>query len=78
MPPHRITRRKALKAAAAFGSALATIPTAMAAPSETHRLTIGMATFGFGALTNSQLAEEMSAAGVKTVQLFLSQSDSRY
>jgi sugar phosphate isomerase/epimerase len=77
---HRISRRSALKAAAAIGSALATVPSAMAAQKETPspRLTIGMATFGFGSFTNRQLADELASAGIATVQLFLSQTDSKY
>ena len=66
MLEHRITRRAALQAAAAIGSALATVPSAVAAPTETPapRLSIGMATFGFGTLTNRQLADEMAGAGI--------------
>lgn len=40
--------------------------------------TIGIATFGFGDFTNAALAEELADAGILTVQLFLSQSDSNY
>ena len=41
-------------------------------------LTVGMATLGFGDRTNAQLAKELSEQGIRVVQLFLSQSDSRY
>jgi sugar phosphate isomerase/epimerase len=40
--------------------------------------TVGMATLGFGDRTNAQLAKELSEQGIRVVQLFLSQSDSRY
>ncbi|MBI5799141.1 MAG: sugar phosphate isomerase/epimerase [Verrucomicrobia bacterium] len=39
---------------------------------------IGISTLGFRELTNEQLAKELSAAGFKTIQLFLAQSDSRF
>ncbi len=42
------------------------------------KVTIGVATFGFGEWTNRQLAQELAKEGIQTVQLFLSQSDSRY
>ena len=42
------------------------------------RPTVGIATFGFGALSNAALAEELASAGLRTIQLFLSQSDSNY
>lgn len=41
-------------------------------------LTIGIGTQGFPEYTNAQLAEELARTGIKVVQLFLSQSDSRY
>lgn len=39
-------------------------------------LMIGMATMGFYSHTNQQLAKELAAEGVQTVQLFLTQQDS--
>lgn len=39
---------------------------------------LGISTLGFRELTNAQLAKELSAAGFKTIQLFLAQSDSRF
>lgn len=70
----RITRRT-------FAAALplAGLSTALAAEnSQTPALTIGVATLGFPDQTNAQLAEELRQQGIRTVQLFLSQSDSRY
>jgi len=40
--------------------------------------TIGLATLGFNDYTNARLAHELEQAGIKVIQLFLSQSDSRY
>lgn len=39
---------------------------------------VGISTLGFRELTNAQLAQELAAAGFKTIQLFLAQSDSRF
>ncbi len=39
---------------------------------------IGIATLGFADHTNAALAEELSGAGIRTVQLFLNQTDSRF
>lgn len=40
--------------------------------------TIGISTLGFGDYTNRQLAEELAREGIRVVQLFLNQTDSRY
>ncbi len=42
------------------------------------RLQIGIATTRFRELTNAALAGELAAAGIRLVQLFLTQSDSRF
>ncbi|MFA6545760.1 MAG: sugar phosphate isomerase/epimerase family protein [Limisphaerales bacterium] len=39
---------------------------------------IGISTLGFHEYTNAQLAKELAAAGFKTVQLFLAQTDSKF
>lgn len=39
---------------------------------------IGISTLGFPEYTNAQLAKELAAAGFKTIQLFLAQSDSKF
>lgn len=39
---------------------------------------IGVATPGFRELSNTELAKELAASGVRVIQLFLSQKDSRY
>lgn len=76
------SRRQALvrtvqaSAACVLGSALSS---AQAQPKAAPRkLTIGIATLGFNKLTNAALAKELAAAGLHTVQLFLSQTDSVY
>jgi len=40
--------------------------------------TLGISTLGFPKHTNAQLAQELAGRGIRMVQLFLSQSDSRY
>ena len=77
---YRITRREAIKAGGA--AALSFIGTssvsAKANATTVKTPSIGIATFGFPNYTNSQLAEELAQTGIGVVQLFLSQSDSRY
>ena len=74
------TRREALKLGAAMTLPLVATPAVQAAsePAGAKELTIGMATTGFTTHTNRQLAQELAQAGIRTVQLFLSQTDSRY
>jgi sugar phosphate isomerase/epimerase len=65
----RFSRRDALLVAAGAASpALASAKT----------VTIGMATTEFRKHTNSGLAKELSEAGIRTIQLFLTQTDSNY
>ncbi|HPM82630.1 MAG TPA: sugar phosphate isomerase/epimerase family protein [Candidatus Anammoximicrobium sp.] len=75
-------RRQFLRASATAAAALPCVAgsssAAEPAASPTTGLTIGIATLGFANYTNSQLAKELSEQGIRTVQLFLSQSDSRY
>jgi sugar phosphate isomerase/epimerase len=47
-------------------------------PAGAGKLTIGIATFGFADFSNAELAKELSAAGLHTIQLFLSQKDSPF
>ena len=73
-------RRQFLKTAA--GAALplvaaSQLPASQPAPSPAA-LTVGMATLGFGDCTNAQLAKKLSEQGIRVIQLFLNQSDSRY
>ncbi len=74
-----ITRRDLLMS----GAAAAAVSCASAAFAGTHaqparELTIGIATFQFTTYSNAQLAQQLAADGVHTVQLFLSQTDSNY
>lgn len=79
----QITNRRQFLSTAA-GATLA-LPFAAAAPAtaaETAQprspLQIGVATFGFTNYTNAELAKELSDQGIRIIQLFLSQTDSRY
>lgn len=77
MTPLPLTRRQLL----ASGAAAATIgctARSLARAASPSELTVGIATFQFGTYSNAQLAQELAAAGVHTVQLFLSQTDSNY
>lgn len=49
----------------------------MAAAGE-PRLKIGVSTLGFPTFTNAELAKELSGAGVRLIQLFLAQKDSKF
>ena len=78
MSEHRMTRRAALKAGAAI-TPLAVTASAMTKPAaKSGAVTIGMATLQFRKHTNAELAKELAAAGIRVVQLFLSQKDSNY
>ncbi|MCL4402837.1 MAG: sugar phosphate isomerase/epimerase [Acidobacteria bacterium] len=71
----RISRRDALRAGAA---AALTLPLAEAAQKNAAPVAIGMATTEFRKHSNSQLAKELRQAGIRRIQLFLTQTDSRY
>ena len=75
----RVTRRQLLQTA---GAALPVLGASLASGSQGVNPgtspTIGISTLGFPKYTNAQLAEELAGRGIRTVQLFLSQSDSRY
>lgn len=69
MPTH-ITRRDTIRGlAGAAANAPATSPAA---------IRIGMATTDFREFTNADLAQELSGQGLRTVQLFFTQTDSKY
>ena len=71
----RITRRAAWQAAAAPAIALAAPAVSMAAGKS---LTIGIATTQFRDKSNQELAKELAAEGLRTIQFFLTQTDSDY
>ena len=70
--PSQINRRNMLQTALAAHA----VGGAQAAGSK--HVTIGMATLEFRELTNSAVAKELAGEGVRTIQLFLTQSDSNY
>ena len=77
-----IVRTTQTVAACALGSALAPLraaPEAQPSPRlDGRKLTIGVATLGFRNLANAEVAKELAAAGIRTIQLFFSQTDSRF
>ena len=79
MSDGRITRRELVKTA---GASLPIIGASLAFGNQVSNrgtgTTIGISTLGFPGHTNAQLAEELAGRGIRTVQLFLNQSDSRY
>lgn len=82
------TRRQAIvrtvqtAAACAVGTGLTSLraaaPDQPAPAAGGRKLTVGIATFGFPTFTNAELATALSAAGLRTIQLFLSQKDSAF
>lgn len=56
----------------------AAAPDQTATRTSARKLTIGISTMGFDQFSNAALAKELSAAGVRTIQLFLSQTDSKF
>jgi len=80
MARNPITRRNVLQAGAAAAAMAATAPaTLLGAEAKPAKAPpIGIATLGFHKHTNAGLAKELAEAGLRTVQLFLSQTDSRY
>ena len=76
----RITRRRMLQMGSAATLPLLTATSASAQNGARDRanLVIGISTLGFAEYTNHALAEELAAAGFGVIQLFLSQTDSRY
>jgi sugar phosphate isomerase/epimerase len=77
-----IVRTVSTAAAGALGGIVAAFPAAANAQESlrgnARQVTVGLATFGFPTLSNAALAEQLSAAGVRTIQLFLSQTDSNF
>ena len=79
MADSRMTRREVV------GAAVAGLPlvaagsrVAQAQTGATNRVAIGISTLGFPTLSNAQLAETLAEQGFKLIQLFFSQTDSRY
>ena len=79
MSKYQFTRREALKAGAAvLPLAAASRAFSKQGADEKAGVVIGMATTGFRTFTNRKLAEELAKRNVRTIQLFLTQSDSNY
>jgi len=80
MSRHRISRRHAIQTVAAGALPLLAASSARASQNDGggSGLTIGIATLGFGTYTNQELAEELAREGIRVIQLFLNQRDSRY
>lgn len=78
MEQNILSRRAALRVAsgAALVAGVSAAPTNP--PAKRPRVTIGMATTRFDRHTNAQLAKELRREGIRTVQLFLTQTDSNY
>lgn len=75
----KVNRREALLAGAAVAlPILATSSNSPVAAASNHKPVTGVSTLGFNTLTNAELAEELKANNITTIQLFLSQKDSNY
>ena len=75
----KVNRREALLAGAAAALPIFVTPTsASAAASSDYKPITGVSTLGFGTYTNAELAQELAANNITTIQLFLSQKDSNY
>jgi sugar phosphate isomerase/epimerase len=78
----KLSRRQVLTSAAQVTalSALGLLPEARGAATKASlaKLKIGIATMGFPTLSNAELAKELSGAGIRLIQLFLSQTDSKF
>ena len=75
----KVNRREALLAgAAATLPFLATSTNTPVAAATEHKPIVGVSTLGFNTLTNADLAQELKANNITTIQLFLSQKDSNY
>lgn len=77
MSTNPITRRQALAAGVA-APLLASAASAIETPPAKPALTIGVASMGFREFTNQRLAETLAKDGIRTTQLFLTQTDSNY
>lgn len=79
MTKDRMTRRTVLAAGGTLlSSVIPGISRTPEAAAEKQGLTVGVATLQFTDVTNAQLAATLAQSGFKMIQLFLSQSDSRY
>ena len=70
--------RAALGGAAPEAAQTAAAPAPKAAAEPAQGPTIGISTLGFPKFGNADLARELAGGGIRVVQLFLNQTDSRY
>lgn len=79
---NKLSRRQLLTTAAQAGAlcglGFTSTSTAAAAVTSPAKLKIGMATLGFTNHSNASLAKELAGAGIRMVQLFLVQTDSKF
>lgn len=75
-----VSRRRCLQSiiGAAATARLSAAATGAAGQAAKPGLKVGITTFGFPGYTNAALAKELAGAGFTTVQLFLSQTDSKF
>lgn len=67
-----------MSAAAVCGLGLAPASLRAASAETARKLKLGISTLGFSEHTNATLAKELAGAGIRVIQLFLNQSDSRF
>lgn len=70
--------RNALQAMVACGAASTIRPAHAALARPRPGVKIGMSTLGFGSHSNADLAKELAGAGFNLIQLFFTQTDSKY
>ena len=70
--------KNALQAAAVCGTGAATLPARAALSRPQPGLRIGISTLGFTGHTNADLAKELAGAGFNLIQLFFTQTDSKF
>jgi len=78
MDQTKMTRREAVKAAAGLPLIAAASQGASPRSNTKKQAPIGIATLGFPRSSNAQLAQTLAGQGIKMVQLFFNQTDSRY
>lgn len=77
-PSRRQMLRSTAHAAVLCGLSASSVPLRAAPDAARAGLKIGIATLGFADRSNAALAKELAGAGIRIVQLFLNQTDSRF
>ncbi|MBN1815946.1 MAG: hypothetical protein JW828_01210, partial [Sedimentisphaerales bacterium] len=79
MSMHLLTRREAMKATVAGLPLLAMASQGAGSEGKSKQpVTVGISTLGFPNFSNEQLAGMLAAQGIRQIQLFFNQTDSRY